>query len=87
MAEEGADFNHRSFRGRNAIHRVAIKGDLQTMKFLLTQDINLDLVDKSGRSALYFACINRHEDIVDILVENGATMLPGDTNFLANLFC
>ena len=41
----------------------------------MDQNLNLDLIDNAGQSALYYACINRHEEIVDILIKHGATVI------------
>ena len=75
LSEEGADFNSVDYRGRAPIHIASISGNLEAVRYLLDQSVNLDMIDNSGQSSLFYACINRHEKIVDLLVEKGATVI------------
>jgi ankyrin repeat protein len=43
------------------------------------------LIDNSGRSALYFACKNRRKDIVELLIEKGATVIIDQEELVSDL--
>jgi len=75
LAEKGANFNYADYRGRGPIHIASINGDMKAIVFLIKEKVNLDLLDNTGKSALYYACVYKHEDIVDLLVEKGATLI------------
>lgn len=45
LASEGLDFGLVDYRGRGPIHIAAIKGDIEIVKFLIEQRVNLDFVD------------------------------------------
>jgi lysophospholipase len=56
LADEGADFNNQDYRGRTPLHIATLNGNFEVVKFLLDQRVNIDQVDNSGTSALYYAC-------------------------------
>ncbi len=47
-------------------------GDIITVRDFVEQKIPIDAVDEYGESALMKACRHGHEDIVYLLIENGA---------------
>ena len=57
LGEEGADFNTQDYRGRTPLHIVTLNGNFEAAKFLVDQGVKIDQVDKSGKSALFYACI------------------------------
>lgn len=85
ITNEGGDFNCVDYRGRAPIHIASINGNLDAASFLVKQNVNLDLIDNAGKSALLYACTNRHELIVDLLVENGATVIDNPTKLAQDL--
>jgi ankyrin repeat protein len=68
LAVEGADFNSSDYRGRAPIHIAVIKKHLSVVKFLLKQDVNINLIDNAGKTALYYACTMRDTQMVNLLV-------------------
>ena len=48
LSEEGADFNSVDYRGRAPIHIASISGNLEAVRYLLDQSVNLDMIDNSG---------------------------------------
>lgn len=44
------------------------------------------MIDNSGKSALYFACKHERTEIVDLLIEKGATVIV-DQDELVNDLC
>jgi len=85
VANQGADFNHTDYRGRSAIHIAVINGHLEIVRFLVQQYVNLDLIDNSGRSALYYACKYKRGDIAELLIEKGATVIVDQEELISNL--
>jgi ankyrin repeat protein len=58
---------------------AALEGDTARVKVLLNHGANVNATDLEGRTALMFAAINLHLDIVEMLLERGA-----DVNARAN---
>ena len=61
-------------------------GSLEIIKFLTEQPIFLDLLDKSGRSALFVALERNNIDVADHLCSKGATAIGSDDQF-AKILC
>ncbi len=55
-----------------SLHDAAKAGDRTALESLLTKDIDIDVPDSSGRSALYLAAEENHAEIVTLLAERGA---------------
>lgn len=73
--------------GRSALHvacNIKFGGDM--VKYLSEQAINLDQLDMQGRSGLYIAINSGRSDIVDILVNKGATAIASDSQW-AKILC
>ena len=56
------------------------------MKYLVEQEINLDLLDNKARSALYLAIEANNNDVAQILVDKGASLIADDDR-MAKLLC
>ena len=56
------------------------------MKYLVDQEINLDLLDNKARSALYLAIEANNIDIAQILIDKGASLIADDER-MAKLLC
>ena len=50
------------------------RGDLNTLKQLIAQGVNINSVDYDNRSALHLACCTGNTEIVKYLLENGANI-------------
>jgi ankyrin repeat protein len=48
LADQGADFNLVDYRGRAPIHIACINGNEEVVKYLLEQNLDLDLIDNAG---------------------------------------
>jgi ankyrin repeat protein len=60
------------------LNRASSKGDLSTVKKLLTEGADVNATDSSGRTALVEAAWGGHTDIVKYLIEKGANVNTGD---------
>jgi hypothetical protein len=61
-----------------ALWRAAYKGDLLTVERLIAEGVDINVWDSHGRSALIFAIIGGHFQIVHHLVKVGAWVDPFD---------
>nr|GMD26090.1 ankyrin repeat domain-containing protein EMB506, chloroplastic [Ipomoea batatas] len=56
----------------NPIHTLALAGQMQFMDQLLGNGLNVDMVDKDGRTALHYAVIGKREAVISHLLRKGA---------------
>ena len=83
MANEGANFENLDYRGRGPIHVAAINGDLKIIKLLVNdQKVNLNVPDKSGKSALCYACYHQKTKVAHFLFEKGAKLIFDKQNLI-----
>ena len=72
-------------RLRGDIFRSAGAGDIDTVKYHLANGIKLNARDKTGKTALLWACNKKHE-VVYHLLDRGANPNVADNNKLTPLF-
>lgn len=71
----GQDGVTRNFPGRQALFLHAAKtGDVENFRFCLNNGQSVDEVDHLGRSALHWAALSGSDDIVALLLRNGASL-------------
>lgn len=71
--QQSAIINHQSCLGHTSIMCASCHGYKEVVENLLKiKNINLDLQDSLGNSALYYACHQNHNDIISLLLEHGA---------------
>lgn len=58
--------------GMTSLMIAARDGDLQTVQYLLNQNVNVDLQDDRGYTALLYACRDGYNQIVRLLLDAGA---------------
>ncbi len=62
-----------------ALHYAAKKGHNDTVELLLTtKGLDVNAIDRDGRTALHWASLGGHIDIVECLVEHGANVAEKD---------
>lgn len=52
----------------------AVTGDLEKLTHFLDKNIDVNMVDENGKTALIHAVINNHKDIIELLLKNGANI-------------
>lgn len=65
------DINEIDFNGMTALHHASMIGNLKTITLLINSNINIDVQDFKGCTALYYSCENRHDSIISYLQEIG----------------
>jgi ankyrin repeat protein len=68
----GADFDVVDENGMTPLMKATIKGDIELLSFVIKQTRDINLEDKEGNSALYYATKENNLDAVKLLHENGA---------------
>ena len=61
------NINHRDIDGNTALMYSAIKGNLSSVKWLISYGANIHLKNKSKERALDYAIYGRHEDVIHLL--------------------
>ena len=72
LLSNGADGNYKNNEGMNGLHLAVLKKDVTMVKMILKYINNIDARTNQGSTALHYACNFLLEDIVKILIENGA---------------
>ena len=73
---------------------AAQNGKVDVLRYLVTQEANLDLENEQGNTALHYACERLDKDLMLILIASGANvdrknkngMKPGEGNMEAKTF-
>lgn len=60
------------------LHLSCLRGHVDAVKSLLDYGADVDVVDRSGRTALFYAALNCQHEIVKTLVEGGADIGVSD---------
>ncbi|KAH0540617.1 26S proteasome non-ATPase regulatory subunit 10-like isoform X1 [Cotesia glomerata] len=75
LVENSADINIADKRGATPLHRAASKGNVEVLKFLLSQEgLNIDVQDIYGNTALHLACEEDRQQEAKLLVAHGASL-------------
>ncbi|MCJ1269051.1 hypothetical protein MMC22_008939 [Lobaria immixta] len=76
----GVDWNQRNMNGHTALHIGVLRDDKAVVRLLLKKKVDLEIVDKDLATALSLAAINQLEEIVDLLLDKGASPDSRDWN-------
>ena len=71
---------------RSLLMVATINGDIDMVKFLLEQKITIDAKDICSETALVFAVCYKHNDILSLLIENGADLEVTDADDFTPVF-
>lgn len=65
--------------GEKTIHRAAFEGDLEKVKIIISRDhAQVNILDNSDQSPLYYASAAGHTEIVKFLLAHGANIEAGN---------
>jgi ankyrin repeat protein len=66
------------------IHRAAYEGNVEKVESMLKENpLLVNAEDKSGRTPIFMAVIAGNQDMVELLIKNGAQVRVGDSNLRA----
>uniref|UniRef100_A0A8D0GUZ2 Protein phosphatase 1 regulatory inhibitor subunit 16B n=1 Tax=Sphenodon punctatus TaxID=8508 RepID=A0A8D0GUZ2_SPHPU len=73
-------FNHKkvSFEASVALLEASLRNDMEEVCYLLKNNINPDLCNEDGLTALHQCCIDNYEEIVKLLLNHGANVNAKD---------
>ena len=57
---------------RSAVHQACAVGDMEKLKALITEHVDIDCQSADGYTPLYFAVRHNHSAVVEYLLDNGA---------------
>lgn len=83
LINSGADFNTTvgDSDKRNLLHHASQRGHSNLVKFLIEKGIDVNSLDKRGRTSLYISCYDRQLDSAKTLLSKGAEInISGDYN-------
>jgi ankyrin repeat protein len=73
LLDRGANVNEKGLGGRVLLlHRVANAGIKEAVELFIAHGADVNAKDKSGWTALHYACWKNHKDVVEFLLANGA---------------
>lgn len=72
LLAKGADVNAMTTAGVTPLHLVAAIGQTPLAGLLLQHGADVNLKDEDGHGALYFATVNKHQEVQEILKKAGA---------------
>ena len=66
--------------GRSELHYAVVDRNIDRVKQLIRQGMDLNIADRDGRTPLHFAAQNYDDVIARLLLDSGATIDPRDAN-------
>lgn len=63
-----------------SIHQAALDGQISQVKNLLTNGLDVNIVDEDGRTPLMYAAFNGHAEIINFLIDKGALINACDSS-------
>jgi ankyrin repeat protein len=76
VSEDRAKINERDDSGNTILHNAVREGNIEIVKYLLSQDADVNIKNSGGETALQIAIYSNNEELIKYLVSNGA-----DVNF------
>ncbi|OMO80682.1 hypothetical protein COLO4_23987 [Corchorus olitorius] len=83
LLRRGSDPNEQDNNGRRALHIAASIGSHHCVVVLLEFGANPNIRDNEGNVPLWDALMGKHESVIKLLVDNGATLSSGDVGQFA----
>eukprot|EP01104_Vermistella_antarctica_P014246 TRINITY_DN4445_c0_g1_i1.p1 TRINITY_DN4445_c0_g1~~TRINITY_DN4445_c0_g1_i1.p1 ORF type:complete len:1074 (+),score=331.75 TRINITY_DN4445_c0_g1_i1:171-3392(+) len=72
MVDKGADVNARNRNGEAPLHSACIRGNLDSVRFLLQNNANVNMVNRLGETSLHYAVRAGKTAVVELLLDHGA---------------
>ena len=75
LSQPNVDINGITRRGSSLLHLAVETGDEEKVKFLLSQQAHIDILNQNGETPLHWACSLGHVNCVRYLLQNGADIM------------
>ncbi|EGR32836.1 hypothetical protein IMG5_069500 [Ichthyophthirius multifiliis] len=75
MKNQNTDFNFTNYDQRAALHLAVREQQIQAVQFLLSENVDVNVVDDFGISPLYQAILTRNKKIIFMLQKHGANLI------------
>jgi hypothetical protein len=87
LLDHGADLEARNMNGWTPMYAAAESGSYEAVAVLIKYGADVNALDSTGLPPIYAAMIQRHDDVVHLLCQNGAmtswtSPVTGDMNLL-----
>lgn len=73
LLDRHADPELKNDRGQSPLAGAAFKGDVEMTRLLLSRGARVDAATPDGKTALMFAAMFDRSDVIDVLLEHGAS--------------
>ncbi|XP_046341394.2 ankyrin-1-like [Haliotis rufescens] len=88
LVGEGADVSLVSEKGDNILHLACRGGNVEVVKYILSQDmVRINRRGSKKRTPVMVAAVNRHKEVVELLVNEGADLSRVSHNGENILYC
>ncbi|XP_065084558.1 serine/threonine-protein phosphatase 6 regulatory ankyrin repeat subunit B-like, partial [Ochlerotatus camptorhynchus] len=82
------DYHYKGDQGMNVLHSVAVKGELDSIKFLLDRDFfEQSVTDAMGKTMGHYAASNKQHDVVEYLISTNFPLDLLDNEGKSPLVC
>lgn len=72
LIQNGIDVNTQNTSGKTALHRAAEYGNISAAEIFIDSRANVNIQDEYGSTPLHLAARDQHDDMVQLLIKNGA---------------
>ncbi len=80
LIEDGVvDINICDWANNTLLHTACANGHLEVAKYLLGKNVNVDSENNGGETPLILACETKNEDLIKLLIDNGANVFAKDS--------
>ena len=81
----GIDFNYEDYDGKRPLHIACKEGRLEAVKFLLKEEVEVNPIDKAGKSPLWEAVLAKNIDIIELLRNNNGVIKANKDDIVEKL--
>ena len=71
LCHHNANVNSVTKYNRNGLHIAALRGNLNVIKAIVANKIDINAYDQDGNTALHFAAENGYKEIIEFLLDSG----------------